>query len=143
MDFVLTFEEVLGIMEAKNVVLADMPDDPSPIEASSDGRAFGIGGGVAGAVRNAIHEMDPAREVSVERAEGLDECRKMMQKAKAGRLNGCLLEGMACPGGCVGGAGTLAPIAKATAAVQLSTREGSTAHSTGSKYSDMLPKLEE
>ena len=142
-DFVLTFEEVLGILEAKNVVLADMQDDPSPIEASSDGRAFGIGGGVANAVKNAIHDIDPDRTVLMERAEGLDECRKMMQKAKAGKLNGYLLEGMACPGGCVGGAGTLAPIQKATAAVQMSTKEGTTAHSTGSKYSDLLPKLEE
>ena len=40
----------------------------------------------------------------------LDECRKMMQMAKAGKYNGYLLEGMACPGGCVGGAGTIQPI---------------------------------
>ncbi len=26
--------------------------------------------------------------------------------AKAGKLNGCLIEGMGCPGGCMAGAGT-------------------------------------
>ena len=31
----------------------------------------------------------------------------MLMLAKAGKLNGYLLEGMACPGGCVAGAGTL------------------------------------
>jgi iron only hydrogenase large subunit-like protein len=33
-----------------------------------------------------------------------------MALAKAGKYNGCLLEGMACPGGCVAGAGTLLPV---------------------------------
>ena len=102
-DFVLTFEELLGMLEAKEVDLYKMPEEKAAIEASSDGRAFGIGGGVAGAVANAIREMAPEREVLIERAEGLNECRKMMQLAKAGKYNGYLLEGMACPGGCVGG----------------------------------------
>ena len=34
----------------------------------------------------------------------------MMTLAKAGKYNGYLLEGMACPGGCVAGAGTMQPI---------------------------------
>ena len=38
-------------------------------------------------------------------AESLAECKKVLLQAKAGRLNGCLIEGMACPGGCIGGAG--------------------------------------
>ena len=33
--------------------------------------------------------------------------------AKAGKYNGCLIEGMGCPGGCVAGAGTNIPIPKA------------------------------
>ena len=33
--------------------------------------------------------------------------------AKAGKLNGCLIEGMGCPGGCIAGAGTNIPVAKA------------------------------
>ena len=34
--------------------------------------------------------------------------------AKAGKLNGCMIEGMACPGGCMGGAGTNVPVAKSS-----------------------------
>ena len=35
-------------------------------------------------------------------ANGLEECRKLLSLAKAGKYDGYLLEGMACPGGCVG-----------------------------------------
>ena len=34
----------------------------------------------------------------------------MLTMAKAGKRNGYLLEGMACPGGCVAGAGTIRPV---------------------------------
>ena len=37
--------------------------------------------------------------------------------AKAGKKNGCLIEGMACPGGCVAGAGTNIAIPSAAKAV--------------------------
>ena len=53
-------------------------------------------------------------EVKIEHAEGLDECKKMLLLAKAGKKNGCLIEGMGCPGGCVAGAGTNVSIVKAT-----------------------------
>ena len=48
-------------------------------------------------------------------AQGLADCKKMLMLAKAGKYNGYLLEGMACPGGCVAGAGTLADPAKTAA----------------------------
>lgn len=64
-----------------------------------------MSGGVAKAVVNCINELYPGHEVKVASAQGLAECRKMMQLAKAGKYNGYLLEGMACPGGCVAGAG--------------------------------------
>ena len=37
----------------------------------------------------------------------------MLTMAKSGLKNGCLIEGMACPGGCVAGAGTNISIAEA------------------------------
>ena len=42
----------------------------------------------------------------------------MLKLAKSGKYDGYLLEGMACPGGCVAGAGTLLPITRATTAVK-------------------------
>ena len=41
----------------------------------------------------------------------------MLMLAKAGKKNGCLIEGMACPGGCVAGAGTNIAIPVAAKAV--------------------------
>lgn len=56
-----------------------------------------------------IHRIDPDREVKTVYAEGLRECRKMLRIARAGKYDGYLLEGMACPGGCIAGAGTIQP----------------------------------
>ena len=44
---------------------------------------------------------------------GLQECKKILTLAKAGKMNGCLIEGMGCPGGCIAGAGTNIPVPKA------------------------------
>lgn len=143
-DFVLTFEEVMGMFEAKEVdfdALEEMP--PSRYPASADGRGFAVSGGVAEAVAGAIRKKFPDREVPVERAETLTDCRKMLRLAKAGKLGGYLLEGMACPGGCVGGAGTVQPIGKSAAAVQRVKRDSAHAHAYESDYRDLLPALEE
>lgn len=127
-DFVLTFEEVMGMLEARGIDFAELDKQESiretsgdeagrtMREASGDGYGFAVSGGVAQAVVNYIKEMHPDREIKVESAEGLDNCRKLLTLAKAGKYNGYLLEGMACPGGCVAGAGTVQPINKSQAA---------------------------
>ena len=109
-DFVLTFEELQGMFEAKEVDFATI--EPSEIvnEGTAAGRGFAVSGGVAQAVTDLIHQTNPEVEVKTARAEGLRECRKLMTLAKVGKYNGYLLEGMACPGGCVAGAGTLLPV---------------------------------
>ncbi len=119
-DFVLTFEEMAGMMDAKGINYLDLQDDDESDFgfASAYGRSFAIAGGVADAVVAAIHRRHPEREVKVQAAQGLRECKEMMKKAARGDYDGYLLEGMACPGGCVAGAGTLQPINKSTAAVK-------------------------
>ena len=116
-DFVLTFEELMGMFEAKEVDFSAIEEEAPLRSASGDGRGFAVSGGVAQAVANAIHEMDPNREVKIASAQGLAECKKLLMMAKAGKYNGYLLEGMGCPGGCVAGAGTITPVKKSTAAV--------------------------
>ena len=69
-------------------------------------------GGVAKAVADKIKEWHPDMEVKIASAQGLAECKKLLMLAKAGKYNGYLLEGMGCPGGCIGGAGTIADPAK-------------------------------
>lgn len=119
-DYVVTFEELMGMFAACNIDFETLEDEPieQPVKATAQGRGFATGGGVAQAVINVIHETHPEKEFLVDYAHGLKECRKMLTLAKAGKREGYLLEGMACPGGCVGGAGTLQPINKATASVQ-------------------------
>ncbi len=142
-DFVLTFEEVMGMFEAKEVDFKSIPEEELPQQASADGRGFAVSGGVASAVAACIRQMDPNREVPVARAEGLDECRKMLALAKAGKYDGFLLEGMGCPGGCVAGAGTRQPIAKSAAAVGRIKKISTDAAALQSKYREFLDALEE
>lgn len=142
-DFVLTFEEVMGMFEAKEVDFTALATENMPFSASADGHGFSVSGGVAQAVANCIHELDPEREIKMEHAEGLEECRKMLMRAKAGRLNGYLLEGMACPGGCIGGAGTVQLIPKAAQEVERVKKEARFAHAYESGYQEVLGELEE
>lgn len=117
-DFVITFEELVGMFEAKGIYLDEAEDIDAIEDASSAGRGYAVAGGVAGAIEKCIQEYYPDVEVKIEHAEGLSECKKLLLLAKAGKKNGCLIEGMGCPGGCVGGAGTNIPIKKATAEVK-------------------------
>ncbi|NLE20758.1 MAG: 4Fe-4S binding protein [Clostridiales bacterium] len=117
-DYVITFEELMGIFSARQIELNDMPETELKDYASRDGRGYAVAGGVAQAVVNVIREREPGREVKVLKADTLRDCGKMLALCKAGKADGCLMEGMACPGGCVGGPGTLSQIPRASAAVR-------------------------
>ena len=139
-DFVLTFEEMTGIFAAKNIKVELLEEDPDGVsDASADGRNFAVSGGVAKAVENVIHEKYPDREVKIANAEGLKECRKFLTVAKAGKYNGYLLEGMACPGGCVAGAGTMQSIKKSQTAVN---KYAATAKHTVASQTEYVKELE-
>ncbi|MCQ2524068.1 MAG: 4Fe-4S dicluster domain-containing protein [Lachnospiraceae bacterium] len=143
-DFVLTFEEVLGMFEAKQVDFSELADDEVMHGASGDGRGFAVSGGVADAVVNCINERYPDfGPVKVEKAEGLDNCRKMLTLAKAGKYDGYLLEGMACPGGCVAGAGSIAPAAATAKDIAAHKKVSTIQHALDSDYKKMLEILEE
>jgi len=141
-DFVLTFEEMAGIFDAKHVDIENIAEDPDGVnDASTDGRNFAVAGGVAKSVVNVIKERYPDREIKVANAEGLRDCKKLLTLAKAGKYNGYLLEGMACPGGCVAGAGTMQPIKKSQAAVNLYASQAGHKTSDGTEYVKELNKL--
>ena len=143
-DFVLTFEEMAGMMAAKGIdYLALEDDNKSDFDvASTDGRNFAVAGGVATAVVNAIKRRYPDREVNVVNAEGLEDCRKMMKDAVRGKYPGYLLEGMACPGGCVAGAGTLVAINKSAGAVKRYAKRSPHKNATENSYRMLVPVLE-
>ena len=141
-DFVLTFEELQGMLEAKEVDFATIEAGEPMNEGTAAGRGFAVSGGVAGAVEKLIHETNPDLEVKTARAEGLRECRKLMTMAKAGKYNGYLLEGMACPGGCVAGAGTILPVDLAAKVVGRYQSEAKSESPLESPYRDEGEKLD-
>ncbi|MCH5249433.1 MAG: 4Fe-4S dicluster domain-containing protein [Lachnospiraceae bacterium] len=113
-DFVITFEELTGMFEARGILLKEIKAMDELKGATGAGRGYGVAGGVASAIEECINTYYPAIKVKIEHAEGLAECKKMLILAKAGKKDGCLIEGMACPGGCVAGAGTNITIPQAT-----------------------------
>ena len=85
-DFVLTFEEMDGIFDARHVDVEKIEEDPEGVnDASTDGRNFAVAGGVAKSVVDVIHQRYPDKEIKVANAEGLKECRKLLTMAKADR----------------------------------------------------------
>ncbi len=141
-DFVLTFEELQGMFEAKEIDFETIEPMSDLNEGTAAGRGFAVSGGVAGAVANVISKTEPETEVKPARAEGLRECRKLMTLAKAGKYDGYLLEGMACPGGCVAGAGTLLPVDLASKVVGRYQQEADTESPLESPYRDKAETLD-
>ena len=117
-DFVITFEELQAIFDAKGIDLTTYEAESSFHNATGAGRGYAAAGGVAKAIEKCINEYYPDVEVNIEHAEGLAECKKILALAKAGKMNGCLIEGMGCPGGCIAGAGTNIQVAKAKKALE-------------------------
>ena len=141
-DFVLTFEELQGMFEAKDVNFETIEPAVIHNEGSAAGRGFAVSGGVAQAVTDLIHQTNPDLEIKTARAEGLRECHKLMTLAKVGKYDGYLLEGMACPGGCVAGAGTLLPVDLATKVVGRYQTETDRTSPLQSAYRDEGHKLD-
>ncbi len=117
-DFVITFEELAAMFEVKGIDFKNFDKEDPIHDASAAGRGYAVAGGVASAVEACVKEYYSGVEVKIEHAEGLSECKKMLTLAKLGKKNGCLIEGMGCPGGCVAGAGVNIPVEKGTAEVK-------------------------
>ena len=142
-DFVLTYEELMGIFEAKEIDFSSLPATEPLAQATSAGRGFAQAGGVAAAVEEIIRREHPDFEVKTQRADGLRECRKLLMLAKAGKFDGYLLEGMACPGGCIAGAGTVISSDAAAKKLQQHMAEADVKSSADSPYADLADQLNE
>ena len=140
-DFVLTYEELMGIFEARDIDFSQLPDSPDLDEGTRAGRGFAVAGGVAAAVEELIHKEHPECQIKTQRADGLRECRKLLMLAKAGKLDGYLLEGMACPGGCVAGAGTVVPADTAAKKLSQHMAQATGSAADDSRYRDLADQL--
>ncbi len=142
-DFVLTFEEMMGIFDAKDIDFQSLETE-EPLQTSSAlGKGFAASGGVAYAVVSVIKQRYPNKEVLTVKAEGLEECKKMLAIARSGKYNGYLLEGMACPGGCIGGAGVLSDVKKAVTNLEKDKARSTLHEPTQTEFLDYLELITE
>lgn len=109
-DSAITFEELQALFDGKGIDITEIEAAPEDVldNASYYGRIFARSGGLADAVReglkeNGISDFD-YQPVS---CDGIEECRTALLKLRAGRLDANFVEGMACVGGCIAGAGCL------------------------------------
>jgi len=108
-DCALTYEELMALFLSRDIDPATLEEDPLD-EASGYGRAFAKSGGVSRAVARALEEKGVTEERFALKAvscNGIAECEAALEKYKRGVLEGNFIEGMACEGGCVQGAGCL------------------------------------
>ncbi len=143
-DFVLTFEELAGMFAAKDIKVDVLEESPLRItHTTGAGRGYAVAGGVAAAIERTIKEYYPETEVNIYHAEGLADCKKMLTLAKAGKIKGCLIEGMGCPGGCVAGVGTIIPPEKAKVLVDMFSKnsEKQVPEEEWLEYAERLTKM--
>ena len=101
-DYALTYGEIVALLDSKGIQIEPVEDNYQ--EASVFGKRFAGSGGVANAVLEVMREMgEDTAGIRLLTCAGGDECKKAMLLLKAGKLDADFVEGMICPGGCVGG----------------------------------------
>ena len=101
-DYALTYGEIVAMLDSRDVKVEPVPEDYQ--EASLFGKRFAGSGGVAAAVLEVMKEMgEDTSDISLLTCAGGAECKTALQLLKAGRLPEDFMEGMMCPGGCIGG----------------------------------------
>lgn len=132
-DYALTFEELAAMIKGKGLEIDFVPDNGFQSVASSTANGFACAGGVAKAVQAAIASLDPEAAVNPLNAEGLENCAEVINQLTSGKVQANFLEGMSCPGGCIGGPGGLANVRVASKMVDNFAKESTTANAMGNK----------
>ena len=106
-DCVITFEELQALFDSRDLEITEMEEDVLD-NASYYGRIFARCGGLSDAVAEALKEQNITDfELKGISCDGVEECKIALLKAKRKILDANFIEGMACVGGCIGGAGCL------------------------------------
>ncbi len=101
-DYALTYGEIVAMLDSRGIEITPVEEDYQ--ESSLFGKKFASSGGVAGAVLEVMKELgEDTSDISLLTCAGGDECKKALLLLKVGRLKEDFIEGMICPGGCVGG----------------------------------------
>lgn len=107
-DSVITFEELQALFDSKDLDITQLPEDALD-NASYYGRIFARSGGLSDAVAQALKEQSLNNDFALKAVacDGIEACRIALLKAGKQVLDANFIEGMACNGGCIGGAGCL------------------------------------
>lgn len=106
-DVAMTFEELQALFDSKDVDITTLPENVLD-NASYFGRIFARCGGLADAVAQGLREHnDTDFELKAVSCDGIEQCKIALMKKSKGLSDVNFIEGMACIGGCIGGAGCL------------------------------------
>ena len=106
-DVALTFEELQALFDSKDVDITTLGETLLD-NASYYGRIFARCGGLSDAVTEALKEQGNTEfELKAVSCDGIENCKIALLKKSKGMLDANFIEGMACIGGCIGGAGCL------------------------------------
>ncbi|MEG2174091.1 MAG: 4Fe-4S dicluster domain-containing protein [Oscillospiraceae bacterium] len=106
-DSVITFEELQALFDSRDLDITQLQDE-SLDNASCFGRIFARSGGLSDAVRQGLREHGKTDfELKPVVCDGIEACRTALLKLSKKVPSGNFIEGMACAGGCIGGAGCL------------------------------------
>ena len=105
-DSVLTFEELQALFDSKDIDITTLEEDVLD-NASYFGRIFARSGGLSDAVAQAMKEQNIEFDLKPAVCDGIEACKLALLKKSKNVLDANFIEGMACVGGCIGGAGCL------------------------------------
>ncbi|MDO4830611.1 MAG: 4Fe-4S dicluster domain-containing protein [Clostridia bacterium] len=106
-DSVLTFEELQALFDSRDIDITTLEEGVLD-NASYFGRIFARCGGLADAVAEGLKEQGlDDFELKAISCDGIEEYKKALLKKNKNVLQENFIEGMACVGGCIGGAGCL------------------------------------
>ena len=101
-DYVITYGEFRALLSSRDVKLEPVED--SYQEATIFGKRFATSGGVANAVIECMKERGVDTDnIKLRKCAGGKECIQAVTLLKFGKLPEDFVEGMFCPGGCLGG----------------------------------------
>ena len=106
-DVALTFEELQALFDSKDIDITALDEDVLD-NASFFGRIFARSGGLSDAVAQGLKEHGETEfQLKAVPCDGIEACRAALMRKSKNVLDGNFIEGMACVGGCIGGAGCL------------------------------------
>lgn len=105
-DGVMTFEELQAFFDSRDIDITSLDEDVLN-NASYFGRFFARTGGLSDAVAQGLKEQSIDFDLKAAVCDGIEECRLALLKKSNNVLDANFIEGMACVGGCIGGAGCL------------------------------------